>query len=224
MSKYVRPVSLVISCLLITTSVTCNVLCSKVLQFDLIGSTFLVSGSVPFFIFVFVLSNILVELEGAKFAKRVTGLSFLCVFISVCMIRIVSILPGYDKEVSHQFSSLLSGSASFLIASWIAYMVSAMVQISFFNMLRRRKRISKTITYSVSMMLSQFIDVALFSCLGYYIGNEWYKLSDGAAQLFDLILGQYIVELALILISLPIYRLISYGVNKTVEVDRYLRR
>lgn len=214
---------LYISFLLITVGVISNVLCAKLLELTIWGVTFTVSGSTPFFALVFMFSNLLIELEGSRYSKIVVVSNYVCVLISVLMLMIVNHLPGQDELTSRAFSYLFDTNYKFLIASISAYVCSMWLQSKIFRRLRRsfaRRSVSRSLSHLTSTVIAQFVDVSIFAFIAYYIGSDWYSVPEGTTMLTDIILSQYAVQLAMIVVTTPIFGIVARRCERTIMLNR----
>lgn len=224
MQVKLRLVSLYLSFLLITVGVISNVLCAKLLCIDLFGVSLTLSGSTPFFVIVFMLSNLLTELEGASYSKLVVVGNYICVLISVIMLMIVNHLPGKDLMYANAFDLLFSTNYKFLIASVVAYICSMSLQFKIFRHMRRpsrhRRGFGSSMSHLVSTAVSQFVDVSIFAIIAYYIGSNWHSSPEGIRMLVDIITSQYIIQFALSMLVTPVFAVIAAKCKQDIIMKR----
>lgn len=55
----------------------------------------------------------------------------------------------------------------------------------------------------------QFLDVVVFTFIGYFVGMGWYKLTNGFAMWRNIVFGQYLIQLVIIVISVPIFKAVT---------------
>lgn len=213
MQVKLRVASLYMSFLLITVGVISNVLCAKLLCIEIFGVSLTLSGSTPFFVIVFMLSNLLIELEGASYSKLVVTSNYVCVLISVIMLMTVNQLPGKELIYTNAFDLLFSTNYKFLVASVLAYVCSMSLQSKLFRHMRKsvrhRRRFRSSLSHLVSTAVAQFVDVSIFAIIAYYIGSNWYSNPEGDRMLVDIITSQYAVQFALSMLVTPIFAVVA---------------
>lgn len=204
--KITHKISIYISFLLVTLGVVGNILCTKLLSFNFCGMRLLLSGSAPFFVFVFMFSNLLTELEGNKFSTKVIIWNYICVLSSVIMLKTIELLPGANKVTSDAFTLLFGNIYKFLIASVIAYACSMHVQSKLFIKLRSNNRLSVSLSHVFSTSCAQLLDISIFAFISYYIGSKWYLVPYGFVMLLDIVMSQYIFQVMVSIIATPLFK------------------
>ena len=208
----IKRLSLYITVLFITVGCICNILSIKAIELPLrlFNTNLTMSGSTPFFIFVFLFSNMLSEIESSRYANKVSKMNFVCVFLSVLMLRFIAFLPGSDANISNMFSYMFSGSWKFFAASITAYVISISTQVKIFRLFRNSFGYrGRSFSHFLSTCLSQFLDVVVFTFIGYFVGMGWYKLTNGLAMWRNIVCGQYLIQLVIIVISVPIFKVVT---------------
>lgn len=208
---HIRRSSLILTCLFITVGVVSNIISVKVIPWPFLvnGHQFTVSASTFVFIFMFMLSNLITEIEGKRYSTIVSRVNFLTVLVSVSVLKLISIVNCTDATMQVQFNNVFQNTFVFFVSGLIAYACSISVNMLVYSRLRYGRRvISISKCNALSMIVSQFVDVVTFTFLGYFVGSGWYRLPDGLMRLSYIIIGQYSVQIALILISSPLFNLI----------------
>ncbi|MBQ9726290.1 MAG: queuosine precursor transporter [Kiritimatiellae bacterium] len=179
------------------------------------GGTLAFPGAVFCYAITFLVTDVVGELWGEREARAVVRWGFAVQLLAAALLFFTQALPAADAEVQAAYARLLGLNWVFAGSSLAAYALSQSWDVFVFHRLRRAVlkrrpdgRRHRWIWNNVSTATSQLLDTVVFVGLAFGCGLGW--LSDLATRpaLFSLMLGQYLVKLALAALdTLPFYLL-----------------
>ncbi len=183
-------IGLYIACELIA-----NVTASKPVQ---IGGLF-----VPAAIFIYTLTFTLIDLinesMGKEGARRVILVAFLANLLLAIYAQFSVLLPPAPFYSGQEaYASVLGSTPRIVFASLTAYLISSLIDAEIFAFWRVRIRGPKWLRVLVSNTLSTWVDSVVFITFAFY----------GALPVWPLIKGQYVIKMAITLVSLPLIYLV----------------
>jgi len=173
-----------------------NVVSGKlVLLFDV----FLVPSAVIAYSITFLSTDIINELYGQGEAQKIVRYGLMAQILACILIYLAMILPvaPFMPDMQKAFEALLGQNVRFVIASLTAYYISQTNDIYSFNWLKKiTGKKYKWIRNSVSTVLSQILDTAIFITISFYgvVPNIW-----------QMIVSQYTVKVILTIIDIPFF-------------------
>ena len=186
-------VALYIACELIA-----NVTASKPIQ---------IAGIVaPAAIFVYTLTFTLIDLInetlGKQGARKVIFASFLANLLLAVYAQFAVLLPPASfYQGQEAFSAILGSTPRIVLASLIAFLLSSLTDAEIFAFWKSHVRGPKWARVLISNTVSTGIDSIAFISLAFY----------GLMPLWTLITGQYLLKMAITVLSLPLIYLIKGG-------------
>jgi uncharacterized integral membrane protein (TIGR00697 family) len=183
-------IGLYIACVLIA-----NVTASKPVQ---IGGLV-----VPAAIFIFTLTFTLVDLINESMGKQGARKVILSAFIANLLLAAyaqfsVLLPPASFYSGQEAFASVLGSTPRIVFASLTAYLISSLIDAEIFAFWRTRIRGQKWLRVLVSNAISTWVDSVIFITLAFY----------SVMPIWPLIKGQYVVKMAITLVSLPLIYLV----------------
>jgi queuosine precursor transporter len=184
-------VALYIACELIA-----NVTASKPIQ---------VAGIVaPAAIFIYTLTFTLIDLINETFgkqgARKVIFASFIANLLLAAYAQFAVLLPPASfYQGQEAFSSVLGNTPRIVFASLIAYLLSSLTDAEIFAFWKSHIQGPKWARVFVSNTISTGIDSIVFISLAFY----------GLMPLGTLITGQYLLKMAITIVSLPLIYLVK---------------
>jgi hypothetical protein len=109
----------IVACIFITCLITANIIAVKLIT---IGPLILPAAIVVFPI-SYIFGDILTEVYGYRWARRVIWLGFFCNLIAVLAIWIGGLLPALNSDVQAAYGCILGYAPRLLVASFAAYLV-----------------------------------------------------------------------------------------------------
>jgi uncharacterized integral membrane protein (TIGR00697 family) len=154
---------------------------------------------VPAAIFIYTLTFTLIDLIhetfGKKGARRVIVVAFLANLLLAFYTQLCVILPGASFYKGQEaFAGVLGSTPRIVFASLAAYMVSSLLDTEIFSFWKARVRGPKWARVLASNALSTWVDSVIFITLAFY----------GIMPVWVLIKGQYLVKMAITIVSLPL--------------------
>jgi uncharacterized integral membrane protein (TIGR00697 family) len=184
-------IALYIACELIA-----NVTASKPIQ---------IAGIVaPAAIFIYALTFTLIDLInetlGKQGARKVIFASFLANLLLAAYAQFAVLLPPASfYQGQEAFSAILGNTPRIVFASMIAYLLSSLTDAEIFAFWKSHVRGPKWARVLISNTVSTGIDSIAFISLAFY----------GLMPLWTLIAGQYILKMAITVLSLPLIYLVK---------------
>ncbi len=199
-------VGLYIACELIA-----NVTASKPVQ---IGGL-VVPAAIFIYTLTFTLIDLINESMGKLGARRVILAAFLANLILAAYAQFAVLLPPASFYSGQEaFASVLGSTPRIVFASLTAYLVSSLIDAEIFAFWRAKIRGPKWLRVLTSNAIATWIDSVLFITLAFY----------GVMPIWPLIQGQYLVKMAITLVSLPlIYLVRGQGRPRLKAMDLYRR-
>jgi len=154
---------------------------------------------VPAAIFIYALTFTVIDLINESFgkegARKVILTAFLANLLLVLYTQLAVILPSASFYRGQEaFAYVLGSTPRIVFASLLAYLVSALIDAEIFAFWRAHVRGPKWTRVLASNMVSTWIDSVVFICLAFY----------GVMPVWVLIKGQYLIKMAITLVSLPL--------------------
>jgi len=189
-------VALYVACELIA-----NVTASKPIQ--------IVGIVAPAAIFVYALTFTLIDLInetlGKQGARKVIFASFLANLLLAVYAQFAVLLPPASfYQGQEAFSAILGSTPRIVLASLIAFLLSSLTDAEIFAFWKSHVRGPKWARVLISNTVSTGIDSIAFISLAFY----------GLMPLWTLITGQYLLKMAITVLSLPLIYLVK-GREKT---------
>jgi uncharacterized integral membrane protein (TIGR00697 family) len=158
---------------------------------------------VPAAIFIYTLTFTLIDLINESFGKEGARMVILAAFIAnlllAAYIQLAVLLPPasfYSEQEA--FAGILGSTPRIVFASLTAYLISSFIDTEIFAFWRTRVQRLKWTRVLVSNAVSTWVDSVVFITLAFY----------GIMPVWVLIKGQYIVKMAITLVSLPLIYLV----------------
>jgi uncharacterized integral membrane protein (TIGR00697 family) len=159
---------------------------------------------VPAAIFIYTLTFTLIDLIneslGKEGARKVILTAFLANLLLAAYVQLAVILPPASFYSGQEaFSGVLGGTPRIVFASLTAYLISSLIDAEIFSFWRARVQRLKWTRVLVSNAISTWVDSVIFITLAFY----------GTLPVWILIKGQYVIKMAITLLSLPLIYLVK---------------
>ena len=184
-------IGLYIACELIS-----NVTASKPIQLGGI----VVPAAIFIYTLTFTLIDLINESLGKEGARKVILTAFLANLLLAAYVQLAVMLPPaafYSGQEA--FSGVLGGTPRIVFASLTAYLISSFIDAEIFSFWRARVQRLKWTRVLVSNAISTWVDSVIFITLAFY----------GTMPVWILIKGQYVIKMAITLLSLPLIYLVK---------------
>ncbi len=157
---------------------------------------FTVPAGVIVFSMTFLITDILSEKWGKKYARRAVWAGFYASLILVVSTYIVANWKPapFAVEISDMFSKVVALTPRIVFASLVAYLLSQHHDVWAFHFWKKKTK-GKYLWFrnNASTIVSQFIDSTVFITLAFY----------GIFPIWPLILGQWVVKMIIAVIDTP---------------------
>ena len=157
--------------------------------------------TVPAAVFIYALTFTLIDLVndrlGKQGARHVVYAAFLTNLLLAAYIQFAIWLPPapfYGEKAQAAFAGVLGSTWRIVTASLIAYLVSTLIDVQVFAWWRERIGRYRWARVLVSNAVSTLIDSAVFITIAFL----------GVMPVLPLIAGQYLVKMAVTLVSIPL--------------------
>ena len=154
---------------------------------------------VPSAVFIYTLTFTLVDLIHEVFGRNGTRKVVYGAFLANILLAAYSYLvihlpaPTFFSE-SRAYSVALGSTPRIVCASLTAYLVSSLVDIEVYHLWQNRVKRWKWSRVLISNVFSTFVDSVVFIFLAFY----------GVLPVIPLVKGQYLIKMAITIISLPL--------------------
>jgi uncharacterized integral membrane protein (TIGR00697 family) len=208
--------------LFVTALITAQLTASKVLAFDLpvsipvAGETLALPGAALAYALTFFASDIYAEIYGRRAAQVLVNVAFGLNFVMLALVWSTILAPAASSSTvaPGTFATVLGSSTNIVIASLAAYLVSQNWDVLIFHYLRDLTGGSHLWLRNIgSTATSQLLDTAIFVGLGFYLVPLALGTGDPLplAVIASLLVGQYLLKLAIALIDTPfVYLVVGY--------------
>lgn len=179
--------------------VSAQVLANKTVQI----LDFTVPAGVLVYSTAYLLTDILTEFHGKDTAKEAVWSGFLASIILVIAIQIAIAWPSAPFwQAQDAFVTTLGPTWRIVLASLAAYVVSQNTDVFLFHKIREYTGESKLYLRNIgSTSVSQLIDSVIFIVIAFY----------GVLPIVPLIIGQYIIKLAIAALDTPFIYFVKYS-------------
>lgn len=209
--RLVAPIALI--SLFITALVTAQLTASKVLAFSLpvglpvTGAELILPGAALAYGLTFLASDCVTELYGRRTATVMVNIGFVMNFVLLTLVWTTILAPAAPASVDPAaFEEVLGASTNIVLGSLVAYLVSQNWDVFFFHWLRTRTAGAHLWFRNIlSTATSQAIDTVIFVSLGFFIAPQVLGIGPVLPGdiLLQLIVGQYILKLLIVLVDTP---------------------
>jgi len=180
--------------LYIACEIIANVTASKPVM---IGASIVVPSAVFIYALTFTLIDLVNDRLGKQGARYVVYTAFAANLLLAGYVQFAIWLPPapfYGEEGQEAFAGVLGSTWRIVVASLIAYLVSTLIDVQVFAWWRERVGRYRWVRVLVSNSVSTLIDSAVFITIAFL----------GVMPVLPLITGQYVVKMAVTLVSIPL--------------------
>jgi len=172
---------------------------------------------VPAAIFIYTLTFTLIDLINESFGKKGARMVILAAFVAnlllAAYIQLAVFLPPASFYSGQEaFAGVLGSTPRIVFASLTAYLISSLIDAEVFSFWRARVQRLKWTRVLVSNAISTWVDSVIFITLAFY----------GTMPVWILIKGQYVIKMAITLLTLPLIYLVKssgkFGATSSVLV------
>ncbi|MDQ2051807.1 queuosine precursor transporter [Natronolimnohabitans sp. A-GB9] len=205
--------------LFVTALATAQVTASKVLAFSfpislpITGAELVMPGAALAYALTFVASDCYTELYGRRAAQVVVNVAFAMNFVVLALVWSTIAAPAADPGIADQFEAVLGASTNIVLGSLLAYLVSQNWDVIVFHRIRdytgREKLWLRNVASTAS---SQAIDTVIFVTIAFALAPAVIGVGPvlGVGELLALIVGQYLLKLAIAVLDTPVvYAIVS---------------
>lgn len=152
-------------------------------------------GGVFIYALTFTLIDLINERLGKAGAQRVVAGAFAAnlLFALYCTLVLALPAPPFFKQ-RDAFTAVLGATPRIVIASLTAYLISSLIDVEIFDVWKRRVGGHKWVRVVASNTVSTAIDSVLFVTISFA----------GSLPILPLILGQYLIKMAVTIVSVPL--------------------
>ncbi|MBS4022294.1 MAG: queuosine precursor transporter [Dethiobacter sp.] len=198
---------LLLGCTFVVLLVVSNIIASKIITVaGLVGPAAVICYSLTF-----VLTDTITELWGKERTKFIVNVGFLVTIISAIFIRVAIAMPAAPFWPNQESYSLILGSnLRIVFASLAAYIISQHHDIWAFGFWKKATRGKHLwVRNNLSTGTSQLLDTVIFITLAFY---------GTGAPLLTMIMGQYIIKLAIAGLDTPVVYLLVHLIKKNTNL------
>ena len=207
--------------LFVTALITAQVTAAKVLAFDLpfalpvTGAQLVLPGAALAYALTFLASDCYAELYGRRAAQIVVNVAFAMNFVLLVLVWSTIAAPAAPTSVDPvQFEAVLGASTNIVAGSLLAYLVSQNWDVWVFHEIRAYTGGDQLwLRNLASTASSQAIDTVIFVSVAFFLAPSIIGVGPvlPGAELAALIVGQYLLKLAIAVLDTPIvYAVVSF--------------
>ena len=206
--------------LFVTALVTAQLTASKVLAFSLpfslpvTGAELVLPGAALAYALTFLASDCYAELYGRRAAQVVVNVAFAMNFVVLVLVWSTIAAPAAQASIDPEmFADVLGASTNIVLGSLFAYVVSQNWDVIVFHRIRdytgREKLWLRNVASTAS---SQAIDTVIFVGIAFSLAPALLGVGPvlGVGELLALMIGQYLLKLAIAVLDTPVvYAVVS---------------
>jgi len=210
--------AVVLAAVFVAALVTAQLTAAKVLAFELpfalpvTGAELAFPGAALAYALTFLASDCYTELYGKRAAQVLVNVAFAMNFLVLALLWSTILAPGADPEFAATFEAALAPAANIVAASLLAYVVSQNYDVVVFHAIKARTDGAYLwLRNVVSTGTSQAIDTVIFVGVAFWILPQYAGLGPQlpGSVVLSLIVGQYLLKLAIALVDTPFVYLIT---------------
>jgi uncharacterized integral membrane protein (TIGR00697 family) len=229
---------LLLVALFVTALVVAQLTAAKLLSVQLpfsipvAGSALSLPGAALAYAVTYFASDCYAELYGKQAARELVNVAFLMNFVVLALVWSTIVAPAADPEFASTFASVLGASTNIVAGSLLAYVVSQNWDVLVFHRLKDLTDGDKLWLRNIgSTASSQLIDTVIFVGVAFWvlpnagIGTELglpLVNSGPVPSVAALIVGQYVLKLAIALIDTPFVYVVVGAVRRRDAGERRL--
>ncbi|WP_440766913.1 queuosine precursor transporter [Natronorubrum sp. DTA7] len=216
--------------LFVTALVTAQLTASKVLAFSLpfslpvTGAELVLPGAALAYALTFLASDCYAELYGRRAAQIVVNVAFAMNFVVLVLVWSTIAAPAAATSIDPgMFADVLGASTNIVLGSLLAYVVSQNWDVIVFHRIRdytgREKLWLRNVASTAS---SQAIDTVIFVAVAFSLAPAALGVGPvlGVGDLLALMIGQYLLKLAIAVVDTPIvYAVVSFVRSREATAD-----
>ncbi|MXV63409.1 queuosine precursor transporter [Natronorubrum sp. JWXQ-INN-674] len=207
--------------LFVTALVTAQLTASKVLAFSLpfslpiTGAELVLPGAALAYALTFLASDCYAELYGRRAAQVVVNVAFAMNFVVLVLVWSTIAAPAAETSIDPgMFADVLGASTNIVLGSLLAYVVSQNWDVIVFHRIREYTGGERLWLRNIgSTASSQAIDTVIFVGIAFSIAPALLGVGPvlGVGELLALMIGQYLLKLAIAVLDTPIvYAVVSF--------------
>ena len=210
--------------LFVTSLVTAQLLAVKIVTLDLpvavpvIGPEILVPAGVIAYAATFLATDCLTELYGHRYAATVVNVGFGMILVMLALVWAAILAPASPAGVDQgAFAAVMAPSTNIVLGGLLAYVLSQNWDVFAFDRIRRYTgRRLLWVRNLGSTLSSQAIDTVVFISVAFWLAPTLLGIGEAlpGVVIASLILGQYVLKLAIALLDTPLVYLVVGGVRR----------
>jgi uncharacterized integral membrane protein (TIGR00697 family) len=195
--SYILLLSIFIGCITIA-----SVLANKIIT---VFGLFVPAGVLAYSV-TFICTDVISEIWGRERANETVAGGFVALIFTLILVQLSLAWPKapiWDNDIA--FRSVLGSTSRIIVASFIAYLVSQYHDVWAFHFWKRiTNHRHLWLRNNLSTAVSQFLDSLIFITIAFY----------GVMPIGSLIVGQWIVKMAIAALDTPVVYFIVYLVRR----------
>ena len=185
--------------IIIAIYVACEIIANVTASKPVSLGSIVVPSAVFIYALTFTLIDLINERLGKRRARKVIYSTFAANVLLASYCQLAILLPAASFYSNQRaFASVLGATPRIVVASLTAYLVSSLIDTHVFAWWKEKVGRAKWLRVLTSNAVSTGVDSILFITLAFY----------GVMPLFALIQGQYLVKMAVTVVSLPLIYLV----------------
>lgn len=199
----------ILTIVFIVSLVIANVITGKIIDtgLTLFSEPLTIAGAIVCYPICYLITDLVGEMWGKREANKIVKYGFIGQVIATLIIVITTYTPYIDPGMQQAYIKLLGQNWVFVIGSLSAYLISQYLDVHIFHRLKDKHQNYKWLRNNVSTMVSQFVDTAIFITIAFGLGFGW--LFDNQTALLNMLIGQYLIKLAIAILDTPIFYLLT---------------
>ncbi|WP_306055397.1 queuosine precursor transporter [Natronococcus wangiae] len=214
--------------LFVAALTTAQLTASKVLAFSLpvslpvTGAELVLPGAALAYALTFLASDCYTELYGRRAAQVVVNVAFALNFVVLALVWSTIAAPAAENVDAEAFETALGASTNVVLGSLLAYLASQNWDVWLFHRIRDRTGREKLwLRNLASTGTSQVIDTVIFVSVAFAVAPAVLGVGEvlPLEALLALIVGQYLLKLAIAVLDTPVVYAVVALVRSRTETD-----
>lgn len=210
LNQHITPLQVFLTILFVSSLMISNIVSARL--FDFFG--FAMTGAVIIFPITYILSDLFSEVYGYKWSRFTCYLAFSMNILSVFVFYIISLLPPIISEQAESFNSLLLGTFSCTMASFIAFILGDFVNDKVFaKMKKKHQGLTNHKGFAIRAILSSLAGELTDSCIYLPLAFLVFNPIMTVTEVLKMIALQVSIKIAYEIIILPFTTFITKKVS-----------
>lgn len=153
------------------------------------------------------------DLFGSAYAKKTVNIGFFSLIVSTFLVTLaINVPPASFWQFQSGYEETLGRLWRLVTFGYLSYLIAQHLEVTVFNFLTKFKSLPKTLRGGISAISTQMFETTFFMFAVFY---------GTVPSILDLIGGQFLLKIILLLISVPIAFKISDKIRNIIQTNNH---